>query len=119
MMKWIKMFTLIVGVVMMGFLACGNDNPASSETITLTIINDLRRFTIHFVYISPSESDSWGRDRLGTDNILAPEERIMLELEKGTYDIRIVDEDGEEYIKRNLQLNSDYTWQVRLSDLST
>ena len=44
---------------------------------------------------------------------------VTLELEKGTYDIRRVDEDSEEYIKRDLQLNSDYTWQVRLSDLST
>ena len=118
MTKWVRMLTLIFSVLTMSFLACGNDNPASSEKITLTIINGLRRFTIHFVYISPSESNSWGRDRLGTDSILAPEERITLELAKGTYDIRIVDEDDEEYIKRNLHLNSDYTWQVRLSDLS-
>ena len=58
-----------------------------------------------------------GRVRLGT-NVLAPMERVTQELEKGTYDIRIVDEDEDEYVKRNLLLNSDYTWTVRLSDLS-
>ena len=43
-MKWIRMLTLIVSVLLMGFFGCGNDNPASSETIT--IINDLGRYTI-------------------------------------------------------------------------
>lgn len=98
-------------------MACGNDNPASSGTITLTIINGLGLFTIHYVYVSPSGSASWGSDRLGTTNTLVPGENVRLELPKGTYDIKIVDEDGDEYFRWDLQLNSDYTWTVRLSDL--
>ena len=50
-MKWIRMLTLIFSVLMMGFFRCGNDNPASSGTITLTIINDLGSYTIHYVYM--------------------------------------------------------------------
>ena len=119
-MNVIKMLTLIVSIVMMGFLACGDDtlNPVSSETVTLTIINGLGAVTIYYVYVSPSGSDSWGSDRLGTANILSPGESGTLELSKGVYDIRVVDEDGDEYFRWNLQLNSDYTWTVRLSDLS-
>ena len=118
MMKWVRMLTLIVSVFMIGFLACGNDNPASSGTVTLTIINGLESYTIHYVYVSPSGSNSWGSDRLGAANVLDPGESGTLELPQGTYDIKIIDEDGDEYIKWDLKLNNDYTWRVRLSDLS-
>ena len=117
-MKWIRMLTLIFSVLMMGFFGCGNDNPASSETITLTIINDLGSYTIHYVYVSPSGSNSWGSDRLGAGKVLDPGESGTLELSRGTYDIKIVDEDGDEYFRWDLKLNNDYTWRVRLSDLS-
>ena len=118
MMKCIRMLTLIFSVLTMGFLACGNDNPSSSEIVILTIINGLESYSIHYVYVSPSESNSWGNDRLGAEKVLNPGKMVTLELEKGTYDIRIVDEDGDEYVKSDLQLNSDYTWTVMLSDLS-
>ena len=117
-MKWVKMLTLLISVLLMGFMACGNDNPASSGTITFTIINELGPFTIHYVYVSPSGSNSWGSDRLGVANVLDPGESGTLELPKGTYDIKIVDEDGDEYFRWDLKLNNDYTWRVRLSDLS-
>ena len=119
MTKWVRMLTLIFSVLTMGFLACGNDNPASSETVTLTIINDLGNYSIHYVYVSLSESNSWGSDRLGAEKVLNPGKSVKLELTKGTYDIRIVDEDGDEYVKSDLQLINDYTWRVRLSDLSS
>lgn len=118
MMKWVRLLTLLFSVFMMGFLACGNDNPASVGTVTLTIINDLGSYTILFVYVSPSGSNSWGNDRLGGLTTLDPGESGTVELPKGTYDIKIVDEDGDEYIRWNLTLNDDYTWRVRLSDLS-
>ena len=118
MMKWVKMLTLIISVLMMGFLACGDDNPASSGTVTLTIINGLGLYTIHYVYVSSSGSNSWGSDRLGAVNVLDPGESVTLELSKRAYDIKVVDEDGDEYFRWDLQLNNDYTWTVRLSDLS-
>ena len=117
-MKLVRILTLIFSVFLMGFLACGDDNPASSGTITLTIVNDLGLYTIHYVYVSSSGSNSWGSDRLGAVNVLDPGESVTLELPTGTYDIKIVDEDGDEYFRWNLELKSDYTWRVRLSDLS-
>ena len=68
MKKWIRMLTLIFSVLTMGFLACGNDNPASSETVTLTIINGLERYSIHYVYVSHrsqihGEVTDWGKKK--------------------------------------------------------
>ena len=120
MAKWKRSLTLIsMGVVIIiGFSACGEDDPASSETVTLTIINGLVNYTIYDVYVSPSTLESWGIDRLGEDRRLSPGKSVTLELEKGTYDIRIVDEDGDEYVKSNLQLTAHYTWRITLADLS-
>ena len=44
---------------------------------------------------------------------------MKIELPKGRYDIRVVDEDGDSYIKGNVDLNSDYTWVVTIGDLGT
>ena len=66
MTKWVRMSTVIVGVLIMGFSACGDDNPASSETINLTIINawGLTRFILytcpHQGQIHGDETD-WGQ----------------------------------------------------------
>lgn len=86
--------------------------------MTLTIINELEGYTIFFIYVSPTGMDTWGMDRLGSGNVLSPGEEGTLELSKGTYDIKIVDEDGDTYIKMNLDLKKDYTWRVKLSELT-
>ena len=117
---WRSSFTLFfLGVFLtMGFIGCGNDDPASSESVTLTITNGLENYAIHYVYVSLSSSDSWGSDRLGEGRTLSPGKSVKLDLEKATYDIRIVDEDGDEYVRSNLKLIDDYTWRVTLNDIS-
>ena len=120
-MRWLKLVLMVsVAVVgMMGLVACGDDDkPTSSEPITLTMINELEDYTIFFIYVSPTGMDTWGEDRLGSGNVLSPGEGGTLELPKGTYDIKIVDEDGDTYIKMDLDLTKDYTWRVRLSELT-
>lgn len=119
-MRWLKL-VLTVGVFwgMMGLAACGDDDkPTSSGTITLTIINGLEDYFIYFVYVSPTGMNTWGIDRLGSGNVLAPGDGGNLELPKGTYDIKIVDEDGDAYYKWGLKLTKDHTWRVKLSELS-
>lgn len=120
-MRWLKLVLIasIAVVGMIGLVACGDDDkPTSSGTMTLTIINELEGYTIFFIYVSPTGMDTWGMDRLGSGNVLSPGEEGTLELSKGTYDIKIVDEDGDTYIKMNLDLKKDYTWRVKLSELT-
>ena len=115
-MKWMTLMSLIL-VFLMSLSGCETDDPVSSETVTLTIVNELQSFTIYHIYISPSGDRQWGTDRLGS-RTLAPGGSGSIELSKGEYDIKVVDEDGDEYFKWELRLNGDYTWRVRLSDLS-
>ena len=108
MRKWVKMLTLIISVLMMGSWPEVMIDPASSGTVTLTIMNGLGSFTIDYVYVSPSVSYSWPSDRLLPRNVLRPGESGTLVLSTGTYDIQNVDEDGDEYFRWDLKLNSDY-----------
>ena len=114
-MKLMNLISIILVLLMS--LGCETDDPASSETVTLTILNGLSAFTIHHIYISPSGDRQWGVDRLGSQT-LSPGESGSLELSKGEYDIKVIDEDGDEYFRWGVRLNSDYTWRVILSDLS-
>lgn len=108
----------ILLLLAMSLGGCGeDDNPISSGTVTLTIKNGLSSFTIYYVYVSPSQSSGWGNDLLGS-HTLFPGEGIILELPKGTYDIKVVDEDDDRYFRWGLRLNRNYTWTVRLSDMS-
>ncbi|MCL2069890.1 MAG: hypothetical protein FWH19_02760 [Treponema sp.] len=61
-------------------------------------------YEVWYVYISPSESELWGEDRLADDQILANGEAVTLNLPQplnvtNYYDIMIVDQDGDSYTK--------------------
>lgn len=116
-MKWINLMPIILLFVMI-FGGCeGDDNPTSSGPVNLTIKNELALWSIHHVYVSPSGSNQWGNDLLDRGS-LPPGRSTTLELPKGTYNIKVVDEDGDEYLKREIKLDRNYTWTVKITDLS-
>ena len=96
-MKWMNLLSIIL-VLLMSLGGCETDDPVSSGTVTLTIVNELQSFTIYRIYVSPSGASQWGVDRLGSQTLL-PGESGSLELSKGEYDIKVLDEDGDEYVR--------------------
>jgi hypothetical protein len=64
-----------------------------------------------YAYLSPSEAQNWGPDRLGVGNVLTPGGRHALRVASGEYDLRLLDCDGgllsEAY---GLQLTGDLTY---------
>ena len=65
---------------------------------TIEIINDTGGWDIWYIYISPTTSDSWGDDWLGSE-ILYSGEYIIFDVPDGDYDIKLIDEDDDEYIR--------------------
>ena len=116
-MKW------IFGTLMVAFLAalggCGDDDPASSKTVTLTVENGLTNegvtWDIHTIHVSPAGSAVWGDDRLGAAEILAFGATKQIDLVSGRYDLRAADEDGDCYYNVGRSLSKDFTWQVTLA----
>jgi len=79
---------------------------------SLTLVNNSGR-EVCYVYISPSTSDSWGKDWLGEEEIIHPGESRTFYLEAGSYDLRADDCDqdtlAEEY---NQEISGDVTWTL-------
>ncbi len=84
---------------------------------TVRIVNDTDGYAIYYVYISPASSDSWGKDRMGENEILEPGDSRAFSVQDGMYDIKLVDEDDDEYIRWDVNVEGDYVWNVTLDDL--
>jgi len=90
---------------------------AGSGSCAVTIVNGLGNWTIYYAYISPSSSDDWGDDVLGSET-LAPGGTLTMMTDPGTYDIMLEDEDGDTYSRYGVEITSaGYAWEVTLADL--
>lgn len=90
---------------------------ASVSGGTIEIVNDTGGYDIYWIYISPVSNDSWGDDWLDESEILPSGSSVAFSVPNGVYDIRLVDEDEDEYIRWNVDVDGYYTWYVTLSDL--
>lgn len=93
--NWIK-FTL--GALLLPLFAV-----AETPMANFTIANN-SDWDFYEVYISSSSSDSWGDDRLGSEILYSGGEQSFL-LSEGTYDLKIVDEDGDECRQMGIRLS--------------
>ncbi len=93
-----------------------------SELITLEINNDTG-FEIYYLFISPSDSESYGIDFMDSETTLPADEAISVLLFKSNaeidYDIQAVDEDDDTYsfsLTLDPDLDNQYT-EVTIDDL--
>ncbi len=90
---------------------------AGEGTGWVSIVNDLQGYDIYYVYVSPMDSDDWGGDMLGSE-ILYQNDELIVWVDPGTYDIQIVDEDGDTYTKWEVEVDATgFEWWVTLDDL--
>jgi hypothetical protein len=76
------------------------------------VIRNESAWDIHRIYLSSTDSESWGPDQLD-DDILASGQTLTLHgVDCDTYDVRIVDEDGDACELRNVKLCSDREWTI-------
>jgi len=84
-------------------------------TVPVKITNDLGAWDIEEIYIDLS-SEPWGVNRI-TETI-EPGEDVTIRVPAGTYDLKIVDEDGDTYTIWGKEISADgFNWAVTLSDL--
>lgn len=109
------------------FTACGEqadegtqipEDTDEAAMVEVTITNGLEMWDIYFILIDPSD-DMWGEDRLGED-ILAPGESFNVEVEEGTWDIMVTDEDDDTYTLWQVEIGAEgYQWNVTLDDMDS
>ena len=83
---------------------------------SLRIVNSTGGWDLMTVYVSPFGATGWGENRLG-DSTLTEGGSMTIELPVGIYNIRLIDEDGDTYTRRNTPVMGAVEWAVTLDDL--
>ncbi|HET91168.1 MAG TPA: hypothetical protein ENN99_10590 [Chloroflexi bacterium] len=79
---------------------------------SLEIINSTAD-TIAYLYISPTDADSWGDDWLGEDVIGAGGSYVVADIPPGTYDVKAADmEDLSIEVIYNVEMSGSRNWTV-------
>lgn len=91
----------------------------TSTELTLTIFN-ATGYRIREVYISPSDSMSWGANRLESGTIIPDRGSFDTTLtgSQTVYDVKLVDSDGDSYFKWDVDVSEDEWIVFTLDDLS-
>jgi hypothetical protein len=63
----------------------------------LTITNR-SKWAVHHLYLSPTKQSDWGPDQLGDQVITSGSKFTLNKIPCNTYDIKVVDEDGDECV---------------------
>ncbi len=90
------------GLVAIAMLAAGLFSPVQAGEADFTLVNRTG-YTLREIYLAPTKSKSWGKDRMGDDVLENGKSRLFKFGEKGacTQDLKVIfDDDG-----------SDVTWE--------
>jgi hypothetical protein len=84
----------------------------------VTVVNQ-SLWAIHELYLSSTDEDSWGPDQLGPTTIIGTGERYTINrIPCDTYDVKLVDEDGDECVVGGVALCAgNDTWVITNEDL--
>ena len=100
--------------------ATGLVAPAASAagTDSKVILKNTSHWAIHELYFSPTEQREWGPDQLGDHTIATGEKFTLSGVPCDSYDVRVVDEDGDECIVEDVALCADKEqWVIDDNDL--
>ena len=79
---------------------------------SLVVINNAP-VSVFYLYASPCSSDSWGPDRLDSDQVISSGETASFTMTPGCWDLKAVFRDGTDVVRRNAQISaSDWRWTI-------
>jgi hypothetical protein len=88
---------------------------ASGSSVT---IHNGSSWAIHELYLSPSDDEAWGPDQLGSEVIASDGRYTLNGIPCDEYDVRLVDEDGDECVIGGVGLcAANDVWTINDEDL--
>ncbi|WP_133821926.1 hypothetical protein [Tahibacter aquaticus] len=91
---------------------------SASENDSNVVLTNKSAWAIHELYFSPTTSREWGQDQLGDKTIENGDTFTLNGVPCGAYDVRVVDEDGDECILEDVGLCAvKDTWVITDKDL--
>jgi hypothetical protein len=95
----------------------GVDDGTVAPDSSVTLVNE-SEYAIYQMFMSPSSEPMWGPDQLGED-VLLPGESISLAVDCDAYDVRLVDDEGEECVLEDVQVCfEDAVWHLTDEELA-
>ena len=90
---------------------------AASSDSDVIIVNK-SSWSIHELYFSPVDDDEWGDDQLGAQTIEPGEKFTLSGVPCDSWDVRVVDEEGDACVVEDVALCADTDkWVINDSDL--
>jgi hypothetical protein len=106
---WLSL--LLVSLVAAPVIAAGK------KKASVKVIND-SKWEIHHIYLSSSDDDDWGPDQLGDDVLEHGQSITLTNISCDTYDVKVVDEDGDECVIEEVDLCNDHSyWKITDKEL--
>jgi cell division protein FtsL len=99
-------------MTLLAVVLCALTVPMYAKRATVKIINQ-SKWEIHHIYLSSSEDQEWGPDQLEDETLAKGESLTLTGIECDTYDIQVVDEDGDECVIEQVELCGDNSyWKI-------
>jgi hypothetical protein len=107
----------IVALVALAFVLFAPVDASAADTATVRILNK-SKWDIHHFYLSSTDTEDWGPDQLGDDVLESGSSFTLTDIECDMWDIKVVDEDGDECEIRNVALcDEDAVWKITDDEL--
>lgn len=103
-----KLQSLLLAVILLFSFSA----TAAKKKATIKVINQ-SKWEIHHLFLSSSSDRHWGDDQLGEDVLKKGESITLTDIDCDKYDIRVVDEDGDECVIEDVSLCGDHSyWKI-------
>jgi hypothetical protein len=96
----------------LALLLCLPAFAAHKKKATIKVVNQ-SKWEIHHLYLSSTSDKHWGEDQLGDEVIDTGESFTLTHIDCDDYDIKLVDEDGDECVVEEVNLCGEETvWKI-------
>jgi hypothetical protein len=110
---------LLVTLIVAGAAVAKDKKKAPSWWHSSVTVENHSDYAIHHLYFTPANSLSWGKDQLGSDVLFPNEQATLKGLECDVYDLKFVDDEGDECIVEDIDLCLEKAvWSLDNDDLA-
>jgi hypothetical protein len=108
---------ILTGVVASSLLPSRASALAEEDVASVKVINR-SKWEIHHLFLSATDQDEWGPDQLENDVLSTGSSFTITKIPCDEYDVKVVDEDGDECIIEQVSLCGDQSyWAITDKDL--
>ncbi len=111
-MKKIAYLLVAFTVLLVGTSATTPTTSAKKSSVKTIKIKNTTTFSVDEIYITTPDTDNWGEDLLDPDEVLMPGETVEVEVDCGTWDVKLVAADESSCEISDITLCNAAVWNI-------